>query len=368
MSESALGFFRRRALSARLGRPVPYRGPPGGGGGPSGLRPISALGRRMRQSTLSFTQQKRRKKTPTSGIGVTDHYDARLIYRKSRMPRYRRRRWRQFKNRVHAVAEKDMGTQQMLFNITRDVTNTTSGNQLVSSLYLYGQRSANSGGGNDMLDIGTVVGAADTTVQKGLAVDDSSKVMFQSGILDVTIRNASYIFNGATNQPDSLARLEVDIYELSMRKTAEDHGNVYSDITSVLDQNQTKTKPIGGAGTEIAVQTRGSTPFDFSYSLSRWGIKVWKKTKYTISNGDQITYQVRDPRRRVTTLDELKTADGFNKVGWTRCILIIAKLAPGLPIGIAAGNYTEKLSIGITRKYTFKIENYSEDRTLYLNY
>ena len=33
-----------------------------------------------------------------------------------------------------------------------------------------------------------------------------------------------------------------------------------------------------------------------TYSLSRWGIKIWKKTKYLIPNGDVITYQMRNPQ------------------------------------------------------------------------
>lgn len=321
------------------------------------------LSSRMRQKAArSFTVNSRRK-SPTTAIGVTEQYDARTIYRRKRMSRGKRKSWRKFSKKVLAVSEKGLGTQQVLFNTPVTVTETGAGNQLIFSVSLYGLRSTATIH-NDLQSISAFIAGAATTPTSGLAVGDSSNIIFKSGILDITIRNSS-TNNGA---PDSSARLELDIYELQLSKTAEETGSNYNTIQEIFDQNFARTLAIGGSGTEISQFLRGATPFDFSYSLSRFGIKINRKTKYTIANGDQITYQMRDPRRYVMPLREMSNKDGFNKPGMTRVIYMVAKLAPGLvvgPIG-APGVYQQNINIGVTRKYTFKVENWSEDRTIYV--
>jgi len=83
-------------------------------------------------------------------------------------------------------------------------------------------------------------------------------------------------------------------------------------------------------------------------------------------NGDTFTYQIRDPRRRVANKVALTLGQGPNKRGWTRWVLIFSKLVPGLTIGTSDGTYQENLTIGITRKYFYKIEGQSEDRDRYI--
>ena len=60
------------------------------------------------------------------------------------------------------------------------------------------------------------------------------------------------------------------------------------------------------------------------------------------------------------------TGEGFNRPGWTRWLLVIFKIPPGLTVGSANNTFQESLTIGLTRKYSLKIQNYSEDRTAYL--
>lgn len=324
------------------------------------------LSSRMRQRSARSNTMTRRRKHVSSGQGVTDHYDARLIYRKKRMPRFKRRRWLSFKKKVNAVAEKDLGSQTVVFNRTLTATNTTNGNHIMTDFGLYGLNSSQFEY-NDLKAIADAYNLADNTTTKGLKVGPSAKLLFQSGILDVTFRNSSTFFDGTATRAATELKLEVDVYEVSCRMTsAENATSTFPNVRGMFDQDSVVEDPIGGTGTELARGQRGITPFDFPFALSRFGLKVWKKTKYHVSNGDTFTYQVRDPRRHVAEMDKLRTTAGYNMPGWTRTILVVAKAAPGLTIGSTDNTYTEKLDIGITRKYLVKVENYTEDRSLYI--
>lgn len=353
------------SLAVRRRNPGFPRGPGGLLGGVRNAARLGLFSRFRQRNSRSFTNQKRSKQT-RSGQGVTTQHDARLIYRKRRMPRGRRRRWKRFRNKVLSVSEKDLGTQQIVFNRvlpTSFTQNLIAGQQLVTGFGLYTLRSGSSWY-NDLSQIATYFNNAAMTSATGLPVDPSTKIIFQSAVLDVTVRNNST----NNNNPDSAARMEVDVYELTMKHTAEETGTTYSTLEGILSQNISQTKAIGGgATTKIDYFSRGATPFDLSYVLSRFGIKIYKKTKYQLSNGDQFTYQMRDPARHSVTFREISNQDGFNLPRLSKFVLIIGKLAPGLSIGPTgvANQYQEQLAIGITRKYVCKVENYTEDRSAY---
>lgn len=317
----------------------------------------------------SKTMTRTRSKQGTSGIGVTAQHDARLIYRKRPMRGRKKRNWKKFTNKVHAVSEKDLGSQTAIFNVNLTAPNTTSGQQVRTSFALYGMASATTTWFNDLDQIGASLTTAVDTPGTGLSVSPSTKIIFKSAVLDLTIRNGSTVATapGITSLT-SEARMEVDVYECLVSR-ADEEGVTYGNILDLFAQNSVRTDPTGGAGTEIDISQRGVTPFDTTYSLSNFGIQILSKRKYQISNGDQVTYQIRDPRRHVLPQRELQSTEGFNKRGLTRCLIVIGKLAPGLPIGLPAtpGNYQEILNYGLTRKYLYKVENYSEDRTNYFN-
>jgi len=323
--------------------------------------PMRGLGKRMRNRfAQSFTQQKRRR--TQSGQGVTEQHDARLIYRKKNMGRRKKRRWKRFKNKVLAVSEKDLGSQTVVFNITASPTNVTSGNQLLFNCALYPSGSTTSYF-DDLNSIGALNAGAVTTAATGLSVANSTKIIFKSAVLDITIRNSS--FTTASSLGDSSYRMEVDVYECTITRVADEEGAVYADLLSLFAQNPTRTDPIGGgATTEVALTLRGVTPFDLTYALSTWGIKILRKTKYQINNGDQVTYQVRDPRRHTLTQRQITSTEGFSYPGLSRFVLVVGRLAPGITVGALGA--TERLDVGITRKYFYKVENWSEDRTAYV--
>jgi len=298
---------------------------------------------------------------------VTTQRDSKFVYAKKRMPRGRRRRWRNYVRRVHAVSEKELGSRTVVRNFTSAWTNPESTNHVIAEVHLYPQRGTTDIA-DDMYIISGLENLSDPTAAAGDTISPSTKILFQSGVLDVTIKNASGVRGDPASliTPSSELKMEVDVYEVSIRTNTEETGATYVNLTTLLNNNTTYTGPIGGTGTELNLAFRGVTPFDMTYALSRWGIRIWKKTKYLIPNGDVITYQIRDPRRHVTTLRDLGARDGFNRPGWTRSLLIVGKVIPGYTVGSTEGTVAERLLIGSTRKYLYKIEGVNEDRTRYV--
>lgn len=342
-----------------------YRGPSRIAFAPiSRLRQSSARAMRFARSRTNTMTQRRR--SSVSGIGVTTQRDSKFVYAKRRMPRRRRRQWKRFRGRVNAVAEKELGSRTVVRNHSTSFGNDVGGKQSIMAFYLYPQR----GTGllaDDLNQIAGLENVGDQTLGAGETIDESTKFLFQSAVLDITMCNRSTHFTAPstyTQRPE--AKLEVDVYECSVSIPTEETGAVHANFMSLLFDNAARTRSIGGAGLEVDIDTRGATPWDLTYALSRWRIKIWKKTKYMIPNGDVVTYQVRDPRRRVATRRDLIQKDGFNRPGWTRIIFIVAKLVPGLTVGAVDGTYQETMYVGVTRKYLYKIEGINEDRTRFV--
>lgn len=321
----------------------------------------------MRQrAARSFTMNRQRRKVKSGG-GITTQHDKKFVYAKRSMPLRKKRRWRRFVKKINFIAEKELGTRTVVMNKAYNLFNTTSTNQLVGSCYLYSQNGSTSEVAGDLNIIAGLENTGNPTAAAGITVNGTTKLMFQSGILDITVRNAStYTDTGGILKAASEAKMELDVYECIVRRVTEETGTTYTQFSQLLADNNTDITPIGGSGTELVYTMRGSTPFDQTNSLSRWGIKILKKTKYFLPNGDTMTYQIRDPKRRVGTIDDLKNQDGFNRPGWTRVVYFVGKLVTGLAVGTAVGTYQETLTIGATRKYMYKLEGANDDRASYI--
>lgn len=304
----------------------------------------------------------------TSGIGVTTQYDRKLVYKKKYMPRGRKRRWKKFVNRVNAVGEKDLGSRTVLFNrsitATCDVANTHG----CLTLALYSQKSSDSHL-NDLNNVANYELVTDTTSetgQTGQYVDMTTKMLFQSAVMDITIRNSSTLLTTegevSTYSLDGKAKLEVDIYEMTMRNRADSGNTAYSNLSDIFEDYNNTTRNLGNSGTGITIKDRGATPFEIPFVLGRYGLKVIKKTKFFIPNGDTITYQIRDPKRYSVQRNKLAEETGFNRPGMTKIYYIIFKLVPGLTIGNVDGTYQQVVDVGCTTKYLYKVEGINEDR------
>jgi hypothetical protein len=278
------------------------------------------------------------------------------------MPYRRRKRWVRHISRWKAVQEKELGSNTVVYNKSLSVENTTSGEQLVRTICLYSLDSTVTEL-NDLNKISTINNTSDPTDAAGINVDDSTKIIFTSGVLDVTMRNTSHI-NETPTTVESDTTLETDVYEIRMRKKALQNSTSYNNFEDLLNAFTTPT--VGTQTTSVNISKRGATPFDMNYALSRYGIKVLKKTKFFIRGGQTVTYQLRDSRRYARTIKGLAQEHGFNQPGMTKIIFIIAKVIPGFTVGSTAGLINESLQIGITRKYQYKIEGQNQDRSTYL--
>lgn len=322
----------------------------------------TARGARVRRGRTRVLYKQRYK----SGGGVLGgtNADTRMVYRKKAMPKRKRNQWKRFVKKVGAVNERDLGSRVLLINDQIQQTVTTVGQQNCMTLALYGNTNPTNGWLNDLKYLQGLENAGDPTAAAGGTVDQSTKFIFTSAVMDVTIRNSS-TYKPVNNpvQLDGRAAIELDIYEMYQRNDSNDGLSASHDSISA-ELNAYNLKRIGGQGSGIAIEDRGASPFEFGNSLGQFGIKVVKKTKFFIPNNQTITYQVRDPKRRVTTQGNMNRKDGWNYPGWTRVIFLVYKLVPGLVLGTAATDDTFQCqcTIGSTRTYKYKVEGFNEDR------
>lgn len=308
----------------------------------------------------------KRKRNGTSGRGVTFEHDRQRIYRKKRMPWKKKRRWRRFIRKVNAVDERELGTRTVVNNKTVTPVNVTLPNtQHVFGVTLYGQESSDSFN-NDLRNIQTLENTADPTSAAGVNIGSGTKFMFHSGVLDMTIRNVTQVYNDVGVPSLSTdGTLEIDVYEITSGVQWDFNGAAIGEIVDAFTDGSGETKVLNGGTNGVDISDRGATPWDIPQTLSKYRMKIMKKTKFRISVGNTFTYQVRDPRRRVTVKSRLAENIGANKPGWTKHLMFIAKLVPGLTLGTNEGEYGIRLSYGITRKYMYKIEGANQPRDRY---
>lgn len=281
----------------------------------------------------------RTQKRVTSGVGITAQHDSKVIYRKSYMPKYKKRQWGKFVKKVNAVVERRHGTKTVVLNDAASII-ASAGLQEWNAYFLYGNNGspangASSVGQNDIATcVNRVTGSTSATTGSG------ERVHFCSGVLDLTLSHAD----------TDVGPLEVDIYEMIFKKEPQ-HSTISGTIGDALTGTGTLT-----TGTALDLTQRGVTPFDIPAFLSSTGCKILKKTKYFMNQGQCVTYQMRDPRQRVVSKFEVRdygigssdNASGYSsyiKAGWTRCLFVIHKTAPGY------GGQAGTLSAGCTRKY-----------------
>jgi len=296
-----------------------------------------------------------------NGILGGTNADVRNVYRKKRMPAKKRKRWARFIKKVNAVDERELGTRTVLFNDTIVTRHTNPVHQGCLTLGLYSFKNATRGWLDDLNQIGQLENEGDPTAATGGTIDRNSKIMFHSAVMDLTIRNTSELQTAAgIYSLDAVAAIELDVYDIILGGNTQDNTATYTSLSELL--NGYDDKEIGGTGTGISIEDRGATPFELPSNIGRFKLKVLQKTKYFIPNGQTITLQERNPKRKVCRYGELETNDGFNKKGWTRFKYIIYKAVPGVSVGSAVGTYRMSITCGLTRKYMYKVEGFNEPR------
>lgn len=280
-----------------------------------------------------------------SGQGVTSQYDRKLVYRKKTMPRYKKRAWKRFTQKVTAVNTKILGSRTVIRNsfMTGSI-GTDNNEQGILACHLYGM--------DGIIDVGNTCGQKDIATifaNDGNLQDQTQKAIFASGIIDITMTNAS-VATGETFRNESL---EVDVYELVFNKTYDATW-----VGQLFTQAASNTASINGANPDINLGRRGATPWDLPNALVNGGVKILKKTKYLLSKGQCATYQFRDPKQYVFTRSSVDNLDdNFARRYCTRAFMIIFKGVPNdLP-----NNVTKVLNVGVTRKYLYKVMSQNVD-------
>lgn len=299
-------------------------------------------------------------KKGSSGRGVTTQYDKSSIYKRRVMRGGKKRAWKSFVRKVHAVLEKDLGTRTIVRNNVGGIVGPVANNlQGVYEVCLYGFKSGNpnadlSGGGFGQDDIATIV-------NNDTSIPATGAIRFRSGVLDLTIRNATGIATtGEGGVANVRPRIELDIYEITASKLTS-----YFTLAQALQDGFGATPNIDTA-TQLDLTVRGVTPFDCPAGLSTQGVKIWKKTKFMMAPDETITYQIRDPRSHFMTKQKINQSEipsGYNYPKMTKTLLIIAKTVPGWQTTVpATAGAPVRIQMGVTRKYTYTVMREDNER------
>lgn len=280
-------------------------------------------------------------KGPGDYGGVTSQYDKKVQYVRKSAPKRIKRKYKRIAKNAKWAQIKQLGQKTLVRNGTVSNswgvwTNATS--QRVAAVALYGL--------NGAAPAATIAGFSDVN---SIAANDANfdekteAILFTSAVLDITFRNTSAAMG-----------LEVDMYEIIF-KGQNSGPDIITDYNQALG-DLTKQAPGAGAGTLTDLTNRGVTPFEASLASSR-GYVVMKKTKYFVPAGNTFTFQHRDPRNHF--LQNQYYANQANSAQWrwkTYNLLFIAK-----PVAGTADNTVGGFTIGVTRKYGYKVIEDNKD-------
>lgn len=290
-------------------------------------------------ASRAYTYVSGTSKKTFASVGVTGQHDIQHQYRKRRMPRRKRLRWKKFVKKVHAVNEKQTGSTTIVRNATISTIAAANAQNYLACV-LYGNK-----GGNEMNDVGnddiSTIWAADARLGP-LANNQNTtaKAIFTAAVLDVTFRNIPVEGFLGVDQ-------EVDIYEVGFydRTSANNTHQIFGSA-----QNQTTLlTPATGANVDLTMQIRGVTPFDFPMAIKAGKIKIFKKTKVFLPVGGTTTYQYRDPKTHIIGYnDTWDDSNGYIKPGVTRGIIAVHK-------PVVASPNQGSLVAGVTRTYRYHV-------------
>jgi len=282
------------------------------------------------------------KNTSRSMMGVSQHHDSKMQYRKRRMPYKKKRNWKKFVRKVQAANERSLGTKTIVFNksVTGTSTAANAQNWIIASLY-----------GSNGTSATSELGAADLYQifqQAYLSTKETQKLTFKSAVLDITLTNT-----GTT-------KLEVDLYVLNY--WGEPAYGSFNAAATLADGTTPVMNPNGsGFFSSLNIGQRGVTLFDMPELIRNGKFTIQKKVKYWIDVADTATFQIRDPKTHVVSeTDVLQTAVWAN-ARLTQSIFVNFKPVAG---ATDAGN---SLTMGATRKYSLNSVD-SEDADGYVNY
>lgn len=287
-----------------------------------------------------------------SGQGITTQRDRSNIYRRRRAPRRMRARKRRQMRYFKSKLLKMKGARTMITNQQVTVTSLPS-LQSVSSFVLYGGRVDGLGGAtlrgyDDMEDLRKrdyLLG--DNTGDPEGRIGAECKWFTKTGVMDMTIQNVS-----ENNVP-----IEMDVYEFYCGLLENDAGDDVETAIQFYNQDILRQGPATAQLQTLDQTDRGVTPFEFGTPMSKFRMKIVKKTKYFIPYGDCITYQIRDSKIR--QFDHSVYRNNSPTTRHTRGVYIVAKPTAGL------SSVECSYVVGCTRKYKYYVDQSNTVRAGY---
>jgi len=267
---------------------------------------------------------------------VTNQHDYTTQYVKKTMPRYKKKAWRKFVNKVVAVADKEVGLRTILLNDAIDIA-YAGNNQLQGwgVMHLYGRSGTNTlnseNGAQDLFEIFAT--DANLTNTFGGNVDASGMVKFKSATIDITMFN------------NTSATVEVDVYKIWYKPNEKQYSGWVSANT---DYEATQKTVANTSGNIIKLTSRGATPFDLGHLIGLLQAKiVWKK-KFLLGGGQTSFFQHRDAKEHFVRVKDMQQENvDFTHKKMTTTYLFICK-------DVANGVDELSLRVGASRHYTYK--------------
>lgn len=262
--------------------------------------------------------------------GVTQQKDDRTLYRKHRMPKRLRKRWKKFINKVHAVEIQDRGLQIIKYNPTiAGPTTIAAGAQNFKAVHLYGC-SSNGGdtGAQDLLLLSKDIQAQSASWIKrvggdvNLTIQDTEnkvEVRMQSAHLDLFIQNTS------------ATPLLFEIYHLWYVKN--NNAPSFGDAFNWIEAKEAVKQEWDGTTltnlTSINLNQFGATLFDDPQLISKAGCTV-RSVKEIYLGPDAIHHQqIRDSKNHnidlMAKLAQLGSTSGYADPKLTETFLVVCK-------------------------------------------
>lgn len=250
------------------------------------------------------TRTKRRRRNESRTL--TNQKDTWVMYRKKRMPRRQKRRWRKFTRRTQAVIQKSLGLKQMV-NAKFGSLVSSRGQQNAVDFALYSNRGSPASN-RCQLDLKRVQELTDPTALQG-------KIQFQSAQLDITIRNTS----------DHV--VEMDLYYLNCTKTTPD-STATDNVIDMWSRALNDADVLPGSLAPMSYNDLGVTPFNAALMCRYW--KVRKVERIYLGSGNVMSKVIRDARNLTWQFnDTIRDSDQFGVPKMTQVLLVVFKGAPG---------------------------------------
>lgn len=306
-----------------------------------------ALGTAARNRFKGMGSRTRTSDESGNSAPLTGHYDYKTDYRKRRLTRRRRRvfrRRRRWRNRiVRTVREATIGSSHILRrSFQPDVTSPNAGSASVAYT-MYGLNGTNNPNVNTNNDIGQSMYEMDSSSwsdwESSTLSAENHRVHALHGTMEVTMVNSG--------TQDAL----VEVYHIRARRRVEATMGDPNRLYNIGFEKQGPTiEPDSGAqvGAELTPTELGVTPFQNSLFCRHFNI--YKRQKFRIPVGGEVSFVKTDRRRRTYTLG------GVKPFAWDRNTIGVLVQFQGVAAGGGAPNpaVEAKLTFSVIRRYRFK--------------